>query len=454
MSQKSEDLKNDRVAQLLHDTPDVTFVKFKGQPLMSAPKTNGFAPISSELFKPLVYNTFGMGVSKANIADYRDSIENNAPDWSQNDHFIGFGDGTVWDTRTLTWQNDQKEYIYSSNVTPNDDPAHIASVQAYLLELSSQDQELAHDYLQIMAPLFMETKPVGIIWLLGKGANGKSAFLDAWYSIIGKHFAEQSLDMIEDGRSAVALRGILGNVVRDASEKRIEDDKHYKNMGAHESFPIRLLGTNETVTVDGNFHSVMGANNVPVFEDKSDGATRRTLLVPFNARFKDDPYFKARTFTPEFYGALVHLVLQEARHIRESGGYHWSRQTKALQTKYAHNANTAEAYADFLLDKGVVGFKNYTLLRTNYENWCSDMASNALGRKQLSRAFEGNMQVVLREYRDDNGVKVRRYIKENINEADVVWLEDGTGSLKSSAAAIRAEFPKRQAELNSEWGKS
>jgi phage/plasmid-associated DNA primase len=344
---KGEDLKRERAGDIFN-LPLTRIVQFKGAPMISTEGTKGLVPMTSEIFTPLMYKTFGHGISKASISDLRHVAENAAPDWSYTDRYICFGD-KVWDMQKLDWDSHQLDFVYESRIAPNDNPDDIRAVQDYLLELAAGDEALARDYLQAMAPLVMYRKPIGIIWLIGNGANGKSAFLDAWYEILGDHFAEQSLDMIEDGRSAPALRGKLGNIVREASEKRIEDDKHYKNIGAHETFPIRILGTHETVTVDASFHTVINANNAPVFEDKSNGAVRRTLLVPFPATFEDDPTFKDRLFKPRFLGALLHLTLMEARNVRDHG-YQWSEKTKEVQERYKSEANTAESFANSLVE--------------------------------------------------------------------------------------------------------
>lgn len=441
---KSEVIKAQRVAALLED-PAYRFVTFKGALMYSAKGTKGLTPLSSTDFGRIAYEKYG-GVSKSHIMDLYHMVELTAPDWSHLDHYVGFYD-RVWDTKTLDWAPSQLEYVYSSPVRPNADPAAIKLVKDYLLQLSAGDEALAHDYIQMWGPLFMHSKPNGVIWCLGYGANGKSAFLDAWYAIIGKHFAEQSLDMIEDGRSAPALRGVIGNIVREASEKRIEDDKHYKNIGAHESFPIRVLGTHDMVQVDANFHSVMNANNVPVFEDKSMGSRRRTLLVPFPATFADDPYFKDRVFTPEFLGALLHLVLLETREIAKHG-YQWSPATRSMQERYNTDSNTAEAFARFLDEQGVVGFKNYALLRGDYEWWCADRGLVALGRSQLKRAMENILHFpeFARSYRESEHT-VKRYILPEWPSDEIVWLDGSSYGMplqKDAVQLLLEEDEKRE----------
>lgn len=422
---KQEDLKKLRVDTLLN-LENIKFIQFKGATLVSYPHSHGFKPLESGYFATLAYKTFGYGISKGGISDLHHAVGNMAEDWSEYDNFIGFGQ-RVWDMKKLEWNTSQISHVFSTTYEVNEDPLQILAVKQYLLQLADGDEELARDYLQLLAPLFMYNRPTGVIWVLGAGANGKSAFLNALYKVFGHHFAGLTVEMIEDGRATPALRGILGNIGLEASERRVEDSQKYKNLGSHEPFPVRVLGTHDLVTVDTRFHTIFNANNIPAFNDKSSGSRRRTVLVPFPAKFKDDPDFESRTFTPEFLGAFMHLILEETRNVAVNG-YQWSPSTVALQQQYNKDANTAEAFARHLDDdQNVVAFTNYTFLKLHYESWCAAQAMVPLGRSQLRRAIENILNPTEHVYRGDTGVAVRRYIMPGYAPEDITWLDTGYG---------------------------
>lgn len=427
---KTEDIKEQRAKALL-ETEGITFIRFKGGSLVKAPGTHGFAPIRGEWFSELCYKQFGMGVSKGSIGELQHAVESMAPDLTRNDRYIDFG-GQLWDMKKLEFLEnplDVQYPVYSSSIAPNDTEADTQKVEQYLLSLADGDAELAKDYVQMVAPMFMYDKPVGIVWALGAGANGKSAFLDSLNGLLGKHFAHLTVDMIEDGRATPSLRGVLANVVSETSEKRVEDMQRYKNIGAHEPFDVRVLGTHDVVSIDTNFHTIFSANNIPAFGDKSLGSRRRTLLVPFPASFADDPGFVERTFTRQFLGAMLHLFLQATHDIKKNG-YQWSEATKALQDRYNTDSNTAEAFARHLDEIGIVAFKNYNLLRLHYETWCSEVGSIALGRTHLTRAMENILHPVQLVYREADGRTVRRYFREGYRPEGVIWFDNGYGTVK------------------------
>lgn len=432
---KAEEQKKARVESLF-ELEGVTFARFKGASLVSAPGTRGFVPLDGARFAEICYGKFGAGISRGSITDLQHAVESTAEDLSGNDRYVGFGE-KVWDMKELAFLDDPLSVrpVYSSMIPLCDDKAEIERVKAYFLSLADGDEELAADYPQMVAPMFMYDRPVGVIWALGAGANGKSAFLDSLDLALGKHFSHLTMEMIEDGRATPALRGVLANVNSETSEKRVEDMQKYKNIGAHEPFPVRLLGTHDVVMVDTSFHTIFSANNIPAFGDKTMGSRRRTILVPFPAKFEDDPGFVSRTFTKSFVGAMLTLFLEAAVKVGKEG-YSWSRASELLQAQYAKDSNTAEAFGRYIQELGVVAFLNYHKLGMHYETWCGAEGFVALGRTQLKRAMETVFKPVQRIYRDEKNVSVRRYYAPDYGPEDVVWLENGYATAKPSERVL------------------
>jgi phage/plasmid-associated DNA primase len=251
--------------------------------------------------------------------------------------------------------------------------------------------------------------------------------------MFGPHLASITIEMIEDGRATPTLRGIMGNVVLESSEKRVEDTQKYKAIGSHEPFPVRILGTHDVVDVDTNFHTLLNANNLPTFADKTMGARRRTVLVPFPATFKDDPDFDERTFTPQFLGALLHLVLLETKKIAKHG-YQWSDASRRLQAQYNATANTAEEFARHLDDQHIVALKNYAFVKLHYDTWCAAEGVVALGRTHLKKAIETVLKPETHVFKE-NGNTVRRLILPGYKPEDIEWLDTGYGFAKESLEA-------------------
>jgi phage/plasmid-associated DNA primase len=428
MSEKLDNLKQLRVESLLADSR-YQFVRFKGAPLVSAPVTEnqpgteGLVAMTEDNFSPIAYE-FKPSPSRAAIMDMFHMIEYTAPDWSHLDRYVAFGD-KVWDRQTLTFAPNQMKWVYATNIKLSD---NTAPAKKFLLELSQGDADLAHDYLQAMAPLMMMDRPTGIIWFVGDGANGKSSLLKALYKVFGRHFVSLTTADLEDGRDIPSLRGKLGNIVLEASEARIADSKAYKSIGSHENLRVHAFNKQSGIEIESGFHTIFNANNIPTFADKTGAIKRRTWTIPFNAHFKDNPTFERDTFTPEFLGGLFQLILDTAVEIRDNGNkYQWSPATMDMKKQYDDSVNSAEAFIKHLIDLHIMGVYNYAFLESNYRDWCSREGHIPLSIQTLKRTLNStvgaNSKVV-----HEGGKSYRRILFNEAFEAgdDLVW-EDGSG---------------------------
>lgn len=424
---KAEDIKAARVDDLMANH-GYTFVHFKGGDLMRGPGTKGFIPFDHRLFSNLVLSAY-KGLTENMISDFARTVKTLAPDWSSKSHLVGFRD-KVWDTKTLSWSDNEIDFIYSTDIVPQPPESNgYRAAQKFFLQLSKGDPDLAHDYVQAMAPLLMSKRPTGVIWFIGDGSNGKSSVLNALYLVFGKHFSSLTLAAIEAGTATPSLGGVLGNIVREASEARVEDSERYKAIGTHEPFAIRRLYTQENITVDTNFHTIFNANTIPVFGDKTQGVRRRTLPIEFPAIFAEDSTFEDRTFTPEFLGGMVTLILEATHTLRDNGyRYDWSERTMRLKAGYDSEVNSAEAFVIHLVESKVLGFSNYGHIKMNYDDWCRVNGFIPLGITTLKRNILLGFGANKKSVRIDGRVRNIMLSDKAVDEMDtLVWLDNGYG---------------------------
>lgn len=447
---KAEEIKLARIENLQEDDT-LTFIQFKGAGLMRTPDTHGYIPLRSDDFSRVVYSKF-RGISKGSIDDIMHAIRVTAKDRSDLDRYIAFRD-KVWDTKKLEFTDDTLEWVYSSDIAPQPTGSEgYNKALEFLTQLAKGDKYLARDYLQALAPIAMHRKPAGVVWFVGSGSNGKSSLIDALYRILGKHFVSMTTAAIEDGRDSPRLNGVLGNICRESSESRVEDTERYKAIGTHEPFTVHKFHSQDTIEIYTNFHTIFNANNVPVFSDKTKGARRRTLIVPFPAHFKDDPGFDDRTFTPEFLGGLVTLILEETKVIEANGyRYKWSDATQKAKEAYDSEVNSVEAYIEHLKEKGIVAFFNYAMLKLNYESWCAQNGLIPLGVTTLKRTVNNEYPVIRKAYRIE-GTVVNRYVLPDYEDVEITWLDIGYGLKNAGDATSLVKTEEKQApRLSKEW---
>lgn len=361
------------------------FFRFKQQLYLN----NSLGRVSSKRFTELCYDYLPFP-STQDIKELYDAFTHMSPDITDEArNKILLGDYSVWEMDTLKQRplKDEELIVYSTQYSPNDKHAELA--QKFLLDLAKGDENLVEDYLQTLAPLFMAKRPTGVIWFVGDGANGKSSLIDAMYRLIGNFLTSVTTSALEDGRDTLKLNAILGNLVRESSEVRVNDTERYKALGTHEPFDVHKFHSQDGFTVDADFHTIFNANNIPTFADKTDGTRRRTIIVPFPNKFPVDEEFNDRTFTEDFLSGLLWLILEKAKFLKKNHyRYQFSPATQTAKSEYDIEANSAEAYRLELVRIGVEAFTTYRELNRDYQEWCSENGLVPLGVTNVKRVFK------------------------------------------------------------------
>jgi hypothetical protein len=382
-----------------------------------------YVPLHKDRFEKLAYPILG-GVTRSRMNDVFAYLCNSAVDLTANQNLILFGvplhqvqveadtdlaaivknPPTVWDMEQLTIRAEMRDtkldtptdgVIWRSPYAkvPNSEAVE-AGVRDkktgkinFIMQLANGDDGVYDDIMKSMAPMVMARKPDGVIWWVGAGANGKSTLMDALYHIFPGQLASITVKRLEDGRDTPSLNGQLANIVKESSEGRVQDTEVYKAIGTHENFRVHKFHSQDDIEIQGNMHHIFSANIIPSFNDKGYAARRRTFIIPFKAKFDSDPTFEDRTFTPEFFGALIVELCKYANVIAKDGyKYKFSALTQAAKTEYDAEASNAEEYMVQLINGGVVAFDNFGSLKSDYENWCIDEGYVPLGVGNLKRA--------------------------------------------------------------------
>jgi phage/plasmid-associated DNA primase len=412
MAQKT---KAEKVKQLdiAHVQKAMRVARFKGT-MLYMHDSGYWRPLTEDYFRAVAYGALGP-VSKGRIAEVWDYMQFATPDLTKYAQYIRMGN-LVWDTKTVEFTEEVsiEDCVYATSVTPDLEP----ETSGFVLDIAKRDETIYETMMQTIAPIFCHYKPAGVIWWKGNGRNGKTTLAQVLYDLFPGFIANLTIKQIEDERDTPVLNGNLANVVKESSDGYVQDSKAYKSIGTHEDFPVHKFHSQASVMIDGSLHHIFSANNIPTFADKSDGARRRTLIIPFEALFVDDPGFIDRTFTPEFYAQHLGLFLQYARKLK-ANNYHYKfdDHTTSVKTNYDIGTNSATTYLDELFTQYIFGFNTYGSLYTDYSNWCIDNGYSTLSRQHLRRATEDYEfhQTTIR----DDGRLIKQYIKDGYTFADL-----------------------------------
>lgn len=428
--------------------------RFKGASIIE--EDHVWRPMSSDGFAEVCYNLFGHGTNRSRINELEHLFRTTAEDLSDRAHLISFGD-RVWDMRKLDWDPKKtvEDCVYRVPYSPSEDDGEPIE---FIMDLACGDEGVYRDILQSVAPLIMDKKPTGVIWYLGGGANGKSTLVHLIYKIWGDYLTELTVKQLEDERDTPQLNGKIGNVCKESSEGFIEDTKAYKSVGTHEGFPVHKFHSQDMVWIEGNVHHIFSANNIPTFGDKSYGARRRTLVIPFAASFKPDETFEDKTFTKEFIERFLAEVIKYTLILKEQGyAYKFSETTALTKQKYDTGANTAQTYAQELINQDIHGFLNYAKLEPDYRDWCSENgytpSSLNLLRKAMDEHGYANRSV---RSADKRVVKMYLYGEAQVRTLEEIERRRGLFQLADSPYKLEAGEmdEEEQSKELSIWGKN
>lgn len=423
--------------------------RFKGAVIIE--EEGRWVDMTSERFSNAVYNVFGDGVNKSRVADLEHLFRATAPDLSHMAHYIAFG-SYVWDMKKLDWSQEVagEDCVYRVDYEPNNKNGKVQ----FVMDLACGDEGVYHDIMQSVAPIIMDKKPTGVIWYLGGGANGKSTLVHLIYKIFGDYLTEITVKQLEDERDTPQLNGKLGNVCKESSEGFVEDTRTYKSIGTHESFAVHKFHSQDMVQIEGNVHHIFSANNIPTFGDKSYGARRRTLVVPFNNRFKPDETFEDKTFTEKFIEAFLSEIIAYAHKLKDQNyEYQFSDTTTLMKEKYDTDANTAQTYADELFGADVHAFLNFRLLAMDYENWCADHGYKPSSINVLRRAMD-EKGYLRKSAKDETGRIIKIYVAGNKSYTDLEKVAGRLGLYRlkdSEAEAVDKIETQEQTKLLEDW---
>lgn len=421
--------------------------RFKGATIIE--EEGKWVDLTSDKFAEACYKNFGDGLNKSAVADLEHLFRTTATDMSDKAGYIAFG-GKVWDMRKLDWTGAiaAEDCVYCVDSEPTDDDKKIP----FILDLACGDEGVYDDIMQSVAPIIMDKKPTGVIWYLGGGANGKSTLVHLLYKIFGNYLTEITVKQLEDERDTPQLNGKLANICKESSEGFVEDTRTYKSIGTHESFSVHKFHSQDMVEIEGNVHHIFSANNIPTFGDKSYGARRRTLVIPFNNRFRPDETFEDKTFTKKFIDRFLGELIKYCGVLKEQKyEYKFSDVTLQMKEKYDTEANTAQTYADDLVANDIYGFSNFRLLETDYSNWCTENGYKPSSINVLRRAMD-EKGFIRRSAREDNGKAMKMYLKGAASYPELIKVEGRLGLYQASDSEAEVDkIDNGQEDLLKDW---
>ena len=214
-------------------------------------------------------------------------------EFDDNIHLFGVENGVI-DLATGQFRSGRAEDLITKTAAVKYDPnARCPEFEKFIAEIMLGQQDLI-DYLQTMIGYFLlgDNPENLILFLLGRGANGKTVLLNVIESLFGAYANAIPITvMIKTQRETVGddIMSIVGYRLLTSRELEKDDRmnaaKIKRLVGNDPESARNLYSEHECVRVKGKF--VIATNEIPRIEDDSDGFWRRFKVIPFLRVFKE-----------------------------------------------------------------------------------------------------------------------------------------------------------------------
>lgn len=163
--------------------------------------------------------------------------------------------------------------------------------------------------------LIADTNFQKMLFLLGKGANGKSLLCKVIEAMVGMHNVSHAmLNRLAKASVRVELAGKLVNISSDLPAQALRGDGYIKSIVSGEPVEAeRKYG--DSCTIKPFCRLIVATNSMPHVSDTSDGLFRRMIILTFNRQFS--PEEQNPNLLDELLGEMEGIVAWAVEGLRE-----------------------------------------------------------------------------------------------------------------------------------------
>jgi len=253
-------------------------------------------------------------------------------------------------------------------------------------------------------------------WMFyGDGSNGKSLVTAVLGALLGNAVLPRAVaDFADTGRNNHAVASLVGKLLvldDDSETTTLLPESALKKLSE-----AKLMEANPKIKNAYNFTScatpVICINGWPKVRDLSWGMLRKTFIIPFRRKFKEDESdlnLKYQILENELPGVLNRALEGYAR-LRVRGRFDVPQECEEAKRDWLRLANPTVDYVHARTDSGEEFVTRTSEVFEDYRLWCKDFGgvkySLSLGRFEVAL-----MQMGYRAHKVANGVSVLKGIR-------------------------------------------
>jgi putative DNA primase/helicase len=249
--------------------------------------------------------------------------------------------------------------------------------------------------------------------LTGEGSNGKSTILNCVKKLLGKsNYTSLDLRELEETFKPSELYNKLANIGDDISAKYLETSSVFKKVVTGESFMVQRKYA-DPFELESYATQIFCANELPQVHDKTDGFSRRIVIVPFNARFTKcdvdyDPFIEDKLMSDDAIEYLLKIAIAGLKRIIFNKGFTSSTKGETEKADYIKSNNNI---IEWLEDEPTVEHESVNDVFLMYQVWCVKTGCQSVKKLNFSKEVKRKLGLVSKPKTID-GKTIRVYGKD------------------------------------------
>jgi len=226
-------------------------------------------------------------------------------------------------------------------------------IDKFLNEVT-ENQEFSLLLKEICGYCFYRSMPFQNFFILvGKGANGKSVYLNLIRRMIGEdNVSNQSLQALSEGGFAIAsLYNKNANIFGDLPAKAFQDVGKIKELTGGDTIEANQK-FKEYIKFKNFAKLISSCNEVPETPDQSDAFFRRAIIINFPNSFQNNPNpnLLQELCTEENLWDFFKKCINAFKMAKENNGWIVNETTEKKRDKYVVYSNSAVAFCGVSLE--------------------------------------------------------------------------------------------------------
>ncbi len=283
--------------------------------------------------------------------------------------------------------------------------AYDEHVDKFLTDITCERTELKETLEEILGLILLTSKfPHHVFFFIGNGYNGKSTFLEMINNFVGELGQNLSLDAFNDPTSVASLIGKLVNCTDETDGVYIDKCKGYKSLASGNTITVRPIYS-KPVKVQNTATLILSTNNMPKFNDRTNGFYRRLVIVPFDFKIKEKiTNLDELLSTDNAKSYILNLALNGVKRIKENG-YKLTK-NEILEEALQNYKMESDHVAGFVKEYSTIEGKETKEVFADYQEYCGEIGTYPLSLSSFTSRLKEFCYVSTPTTKDKKSIRI------------------------------------------------